>query len=207
MTIKRITSILWLAHMTVFAWAQTSQQCIVLGNIEGLKNQPVYFTYQGEHGSKTDTIVAVNDGFTHTVYAPADSIVNLSIDANSMVFFWYEPGIVYITGSVDAPTNLYIAGTPENDVLSLFRKQVEWVYPNRVERSAGKLMDNPQKKQATIDFITKHPDHQTSVYLLFMLAVFNAAEVKKYNILYQDFSPKVRTSKVGKQLGDLLNEF
>ena len=208
MIIKLIFSILSLLPIAFVTLGQTSQPCVVQGTVKGLKNQPVYFTYQGIRGSQTDTVMAVNDGFTYSVDAPVDSIVNISIDAdaNTVVFFWYEPGNIHITGSVDAPTNLYISGTPENDVLSLFRKQIEWVYPNRVETTAGKLIDNPEKRQATIDFITRHPDNQTSVYLLFMLAVFNADELTNYNILYHDFSPKVRTSKVGKQLGELLNK-
>lgn len=208
MTIKLIFSILSLLPIAFVTLGQTSQPCIVQGTISGLKNQPVYFTYQGAKGSQTDTVMAVNDSFTYRVDAPADSIVNLSIDAdaNTIVFFWHEPGIIHITGSVEAPTNLYISGTPENDVLLLFREQIEWVFPNRVETSAGKLIDNPEKRQATIDFIAKHPDNQTSIYLLFMLAVFNPTEVNKYTILYQDFSPKVRTSKVGKQLGELLTK-
>jgi hypothetical protein len=107
---------------------------------------------------------------------------------------------------MDMLDTILIEGTPENNVLALFRKQIEWVYPNPAPTSMGKPTDNPLKTLATVDFIVKHPDNQTSVYLLFMLAVFNPAQVKKYRILYQYFSPKIRTSKVGKQLGELLNE-
>lgn len=203
---KLITSVFWLIFLTGQIWAQPNQQCLVKGNIKGLKNQPVYFTFEGDTGSQTDTVIAVNDSFTYEVYAPTDSIINFSVNAGKSVFFWYEPGTVQITGSIDALDVLYVSGTPENDVLTLFRKQIEWVYPNRIETSLGKFIDNPQKRRATIDFITKHPANKTSVYLLFMLAVFNPTEAKKYNILFQDFSPKVRTSKVGKQLGELLGE-
>jgi hypothetical protein len=206
MNIKLTIPILWLVNISWLALAQTNQPCLVQGTIKGLNNHPVYFTFQGENGSLTDTILAVNDFFTYRAHTPTDSIINFSVSADNSIFFWYEPGNVHITGSIESPDSLQIEGTPENNVLALFRKQIEWVYPNRVESLNGKLGDNPLKRQATIDFITKHPDNQTSIYLLFMVSVFNSAEAKKYRILYQDFSPKVRTSKVGKQLGELLNK-
>jgi|GEM_PF-5877628 len=206
MTTKRIVCILWLVNVSWLALAQANEPCIIQGNIKGLNNNPVYFTFKGENGSQTDTILAVNDLFTYRASPPTDSIIIFSVSADSSVFFWYEPGNVQINGSIESPNRLQIEGTLENNVLALFRKQIEWVYPNRVELSKGKLVDNPLKRQATVDFITKHPDNQTSVYLLFMVALLNSTEAKKYYILYQDFSPKVRTSKVGKQLGELLGE-
>ena len=197
---------LWLVHIKLLTWSQPNQQCLVQSTIKGLKNQPVYFTFQGEKGNQIDTVLAVNDSFTYRARIPTDSIINFSIDANNSVFFWYETDTITITGSVDALNSLHITGTSENDVLELFREQIERVYPKRIATAEGKMMDNPQKTQATVEFITKHPDHRTSLYLLFMLTVFNPTEAKKYNILYRDFSPKVRTSKVGKQLGELLGE-
>ena len=151
-------------------------------------------------------MLAVNDSFIYRAPIPTDSVINISIDADNSVFFWYETGTVTITGSIDAFNTLHITGTSENDVLELFRQQVERVYPKHIVTAGGKLVDNPQKTQATVEFITKHSDHQTSLYLLFMLAVFNPTEARKYYILYQDLGPKVRTSKVGKQLGELLSE-
>lgn len=207
MNIKLVAYTLWLVGAKLFAWGQPVQQCLIKGNIKGLQNQSVRFTFQTGNESITDTVFAVNDSFTYVAKAPADSIINFSVAENYSSFFWYEPGTITMAGSIDGLDKLQIAGTSENEVLSLFRQQVERVYPNRVETAAGKMIDNPKKNQATIEFITRYPDFQTSLYLLFKLTVFNPLEAKKYNVLYQDFSPKVRTSKVGKQLGEMLSEF
>lgn len=192
-----------LMHGALTVLAQKKQSCLVQGHIKELGNRPIYFSYQEGEGKYVDTVFASNDYFTYQARPSIDSIIHFSIGTISLSYFWYESGIIRINGDAANPKTILVKGTPENEILTQFRQQVDWVYPTRIDVSPV-VIANPEREQAIINFIKTYPHYRTSALLLFTLVVFNSDQLSRYQYLYEELGREIQTSQKGKELASLL---
>jgi hypothetical protein len=185
-----------------FSYSQTGQ-CLVQGYIKGGSSQQIFFSYKSREGYITDTVQCIQEKFSYIVPSTLDSVIEISIKSYQSAFFWQEEGSVNIVNSDKYLDKLIISGTPENDVLNLYRQNIEWINYG-IENTSSSI--NSKKKENIINFIRKFYDKKTSVYLLYMLVSLYADNNSQYIQLFDNLSYKVKNTEVATELSLIIGE-
>lgn len=192
-----------LSLLLVLALAGSSasaQSCLVSGTIKGIGAKPIIFRYTQQGKAHRDTVRAVNDHFTYTAKPSDSGKIILFIAAPSYSSFWYEPGKLTVTGNAAQPSDLAIIGTPENNTLDHYNRDIKQKFAQaRKAQPAATDQLAEQEAQATRQFIKSHPASRTAAELLYWQMVFDEKPLPDYERLLAQLSPSVRQSAQGQE--------
>lgn len=196
-----LTVAIWLIAAQIQA-----QPSKLIGHIKGLGNQAVVFGYVQKGNYKLDTVRAINDQFSYEPKPSDDGQIHLRISRPRYTFFWYEPGILTVSGSIDKPYKLSFKGGIENTVLNQYHQTVEWPYEQKMQ-TASDLTKNrltEQGRQDILSFIRQHPSSRTSADLLYWQTIYHEPLLDTYEKLLKNLSPYVQASYQGQQIAKRL---
>ena len=168
----------------------------IKANIAGLGDRPIRIQYSRKGILLTDTIKAHQGQFKHLMDSTDGNVATLLISPSTQLTFWLEPSVVSISGSSNSVIELKCTGTPENDVLELYRNAIEKPF---AVRKRGKLTAEAdpialQEQQAARQFIKQHPSSLTAAYLLYWQTVYDTTVFDQLDQLLEALSPSVKTS-------------
>lgn len=193
--------------LSLFAFALSdfqvcAQPCKVVGHIQGLGNRAVMFGYTQKGIYKIDTVSTTNDRFTYEPKPSDDGRIQIRISRPRYTSFWYEPGSVIITGSVDKPYRLTFKGGPENTVLNQYQQLVQWPYESKKQLAPDSLKASldEEERQATIAFIRQYPSTRTSAYLLYWETILHEHFIDTYEAIFTLLTPQSKASYQGKEV-------
>ncbi|MPR33669.1 TlpA family protein disulfide reductase [Salmonirosea aquatica] len=201
------TLFLYTGLLTVFLFARSSacaQTPELKGFINGLGNTPIVFSYEFNGERRSDTVYATNDRFIYQPQPSDDGRISLRIARPSYTSFWYQPGHLDVSGSMEKPHQLVFKGGEENELNTEYEQTINWAFDDRMQgKSATERQSLEKEKQKeTLQFIGKHPGNQTSAYLLYWQALTNEAATEAHETLWTKLSPEVRGSFCGKKAGE-----
>lgn len=188
---------------TVAATAQNSRPpCRVTGNIKGLGSKPVVFIYEQKGRQNRDTVRAVNDRFTYVAPASDDGTTMITIvGSHQYPRFWSDPGKLTVTGSMTAPGQLAVLGSPDNDLLTRYNQQMGWKFDQRMDARPDSVLALQQLMQRpTLRFIKAHPQSRTSAQLLYWQAIYDGKQIVEYEQLLRGLSASVQSSAQGQNV-------
>ena len=193
---------LFLILIMVAPFWTAAQTAPLRGYIKGLGRQPVVFIYQQKGSKQRDTVYATQDRFTYQPQPSDDGKVDVLISYPRWTRFWYEPGPVTLSGSIEKPYQLIIKGGAENNTLTEYRQSIEWPYEERLKNQPDSVQTalNEQQRQAIIAFIERHPASRTSADLLYWQTVRQGAFLDTYRGLLKGLSTEVQNSPQGRQV-------
>lgn len=190
-----------LSLLAISADAQSNLPCQVLGDIKGLGNKSIVFSYEHNGKSHDDTVRAVNDRFSYVAHPSDDGTFTLYIAGPRFTRFWYEPGKMTVAGSIKEPDHLTIVGTPENTLLTHYNQQIRWKFDRRRAAHPDSALALQQLAQRpTLRFIKAHPKSRTSADLLYWQAVYDENQTVEYEQLLRSLSADVKSSPQGQKV-------
>ena len=163
--------------------------------IEGLSNNSVIIRYALQGVIINDTILVRQSRFTHSLPMTDGGIATLIINSSTQLPFWLESPLVSITGSMGSPPNLKCKGTPENDLLELYRTKIERPYKLRKlgKTSAESDLIVLQEYKDTRQFIEEYPSSITAAYLLYWQAVYDTTSFDQFEHLIAQLSSSIKS--------------
>lgn len=176
------------------AFCQTTHQ--LKATITGLADQSVVVQYKRQGMFVNDTVQVRRGRFIHPMPTTDGDIATLLLSPSNQLTFWLQAPLVSITGDYGPPTNLKCIGTPENDLLELYRNTVEKPYNLRKQGKSSAEADPIvlQEYQATRRFIKQHPASLTAAYLLYWQTVYDVTSFNQLEPLLAKLSPSVKSS-------------
>jgi thiol-disulfide isomerase/thioredoxin len=179
-----------------------AQTCQVAGTIAGLGSQKAIYKYTREGQRRIDTLRIVNDQLAQAINYGDDGMANLEIRTGEDggivdVNLWAEPGTVRLQGTKQHLDRIEVTGTPENDLLTAYKRAVLWqgTPPNKSEAEYRAL-----QIKHTQQFIRDHAAARTSAYLLYDQTMTQPEyPLSDYEKLLQGLKPAVRQSWYGQQ--------
>ena len=187
--------------MLLSAKAQTPQ---LSGYISRLGNRPIVFIYDRNGERRSDTVYATNDRFTYQPQPSDDGRIILRVASPRYTSFWYQPGHLDVSGSMDKPYQLIFKGGEENELNTEYEQTINWAFDNRMQGKSAteRLLLEKEKQKETLQFIREHPGNQTSAYLLYWQALTNEAATEAHETLWAGLSPEVQGGFYGKKAGE-----
>ncbi|MFD2570198.1 TlpA family protein disulfide reductase [Spirosoma soli] len=184
--------------ISVQLYAQSSK---LIGHIKGLGNRPVVFGYLQKGSYKLDTVLANNDQSSYKPKRSDDGQIHLRISRSRYTSFWYEPGTLTVSDSIDKPYKLIFIGGPENTVLNQYRETIEWPYEEKKQSVSDsiKILLVEQERKDILSFIQDHPSARTSAHLLCWQTISNESLVDTYERLLKMLSSEVQATYQGKE--------
>ncbi|MBJ6143144.1 TlpA disulfide reductase family protein [Hymenobacter sp. BT559] len=182
-----------------------AQTCRVAGTIAGLGSQKAIYHYTREGQRRVDTLRIINDQLAQAINYGDDGMANLEIrtgDDGSIVIVnvWAEPGTVRLQGTKQHLDRIEVTGTPENDLLTAYKRAVLWQETRPTKSEAEYRVLQAKQSQQTRQFIQAHAAARTSAYLLYDQTMAQPAHpVADYEKLLQGLKPAVRQSWYGQQ--------
>lgn len=183
---KRKLNCIFLLLFT-FSFVVNAQKCKIIGNITGLGNSNVVFSYLQNGITLSDTIKTTNDKFVYYPKQSDNRMVSIRCSIGKPTTFWYEHGEIIIKGS-RRKNILHITNTPENNILNEYRAQIESVLNEKQPITLHK---------ETLKFIASHTKTCTAAYLLYWETIAAEAPLETYLSLYQSLSGVVKASFYG----------
>ncbi|RSK43715.1 TlpA disulfide reductase family protein [Hymenobacter rigui] len=182
--------------------------CQLTGTIKGIGRQPILFQYRYHGQEHTDTVRATHDQFRYTAHPSDDGTIDLIIDRSQWTSFWYEPGKVQVSGSISAPYQLTFTGTPSNEVLTKYRRQIEWPYYANVRKAmAAKESTLPLRQQRvreSLQFVEQHLSSQASTDILLWQTHYDDTQAEAYGRLLARMPKARQTSVQGRAIAQRL---
>lgn len=168
----------------------------IKANIVGLGDRSVRIQYSRKGMLLSDTIKTHQGQFTHLMDTTDGGVATLLINPSIQLTFWLEPTVASISGGLNSVNGLKCTGTPENDLLELYRNTIEKPYAIRKQGKSSAEADPIllQEQQATRQFIKQHPSTLTAAYLLYWQAIYDTTIFDQLDQLLEDLSPSVRNS-------------
>ncbi|SMB99146.1 alkyl hydroperoxide reductase/ Thiol specific antioxidant/ Mal allergen [Hymenobacter roseosalivarius DSM 11622] len=183
------------------SFAHKPRPCQVTGNIKGLGNKAIVFSYERDGKSHQDTVRAINDRFSYVAHPSDDGTFTLYIAGPRFTQFWHEPGKLTATGSINKPAQLTIVGTPENALLTQYNQQIGWKFNQRMVAHPDSMLALRQLAQRpTLNFIKAHPQSRTSANLLYLQAIYDDKPTAEYEQLLRGLSASVQASPQGQKV-------
>ena len=184
----------WQIIASLGAFSQVSYQ--IKANITGLGDRSVVIRYTRQGLFMTDTVKAAKDQFSHSMIMTDGGIATLQLSPLIQLTFWLEPPLISITGSLKPPVVLRCTGTPENNLLELYRRTIERPYAVRKQGKSYAEADpiTLREHQATREFIKQHPTTSTAAYMLYWQAVYDTTIFKQLEQLLAGLSPSIKNN-------------
>lgn len=231
MTIFQKPAIILLALLAIVSgsWQQlrAPKGFILKGNVKGFSDSIVFLTYGTFNNSKIDS-VKVKDGqfvFKGAVGEPLQGML-FSRNYRLHVDLFVENGTISITGNIDAPGDIKVAGSAVVNEYEVFNKQI-MANRKRVNDifteayNAKQAGDTAKAKQLEADgnkwyayeyeirkdYIRQHPASPISVRELQMYV--SNKNLEESTKMYEALDPKTKTTEQGKELTErivLLNK-
>jgi peroxiredoxin len=197
---------------TITTISASAQKIVVSGNIKGLKESSLVFSYAHGESYKMDT-VKVNDGkFTWEARFKDPQKINVFFPQR-MIEFFADNGRISITGLADSLHKLSITGSKTHDESEAFEKSLKDIYDQetplyhkygkgtREEQIAleAKLDDlRKQRRERANQYIARHPKSAVSVSLIDERAAMgDYDDIKK---LYDLLDESAKQTVTGKQI-------
>lgn len=168
----------------------------IKAHVAGLGDRPIRIQYSRKGILLADTIEAYQGQFKHSMDSTDGNVATLVISPSAQLTFWLEPGVVSISGSLNSVNELKCTGTPENDVLELYRNAIEKPFSVR-KRGKSTAEADPiglQEQRAARQFIKQHPSSLTAAYLLYWQTTYDTTIFDQLDQLLKELSPSVKTS-------------
>lgn len=181
----------------------SAQSCRIEGFIRGIGNKSVIFGYQQKGIDYNDTISTSNDHFVYIAKPSDDGQITLTIARGRYSSFWYEPGIINVTGTIEKPYQLIITGTSENNTLTRYNQSISWPYERKRQGKFDTLKKEEQRE--TLQFIQQHPNSLTCVDLLYWQTIYDEDLVDKYQKLFDNMAAFIKNSYQGKKVAKRLS--
>ncbi|MBD2704450.1 DUF4369 domain-containing protein [Spirosoma sp. BT702] len=168
----------------------------IKAHITGLSSRSVIIQYSREGMFFYDTVKVHQSQFMHPIGETDGSIATLVLTTATQFSFWLESPLTSITGTLGSTPNLRCTGTPENDLLEVYRQQIERPYSLKKQGKSSAEADPIvlQEYKATRQFIEQHPATLTAAYLLYWQAVYDTTIYDQLEGLYAKLSPSVKAS-------------
>lgn len=216
MTIKTKTAI---GLSLIFAGlAASAQNTIITGNIKGLKDSRIHFSYRQGTESKQDSVSVVKGKFTWKLQLAEPQEVYLMLPKMYFPFF-AQPGHENITGIADSTESFKVTGSKVQDESVAYEKSLKDLTDQQepLYRKYGKVSKEEQaeleKKLAGIDdqihergaaYVAAHPSSYYSIHLVASRASYGTdyAIVKQ---LYDKLDENAKATLAGKALADRLD--
>ncbi|WP_221766268.1 TlpA disulfide reductase family protein [Hymenobacter metallilatus] len=188
--------------------ASPGPTCQLVGTIKGIGQQPILFQYRYQGQEHTDTVRAVHDQFRYTAHPSDDGTIDLIIDRSQWTSFWYEPGKVLVSGSSSTPHQLTFTGTPNNEVHTQYRRQIEWPYYATVQKAlaAGQstLPLRQQRVRQSLQFVEQHLASQASTDILLWQTRYDETQAETYRRLLARMPKAQQESVQGREIAKRL---
>ncbi|QDK79590.1 AhpC/TSA family protein [Spirosoma sp. KCTC 42546] len=168
----------------------------IKANIIGLGNRSVVVRYTRQGMFMNDTVKAHQGQFIHQMPVTDGNIATLVLNPSTQLSIWLDAPIISISGEFGPHTTLTCTGTPENNIMELYRDKVEKPYKLKKEGKSSAEADPIvlEEYQATRQFIKQHPATLTAAYLLYWQAMYDITIFDQLDKLLASLSPPVRSS-------------
>lgn len=206
-------TMVWMASVS----GTFAQNTKVVGNIKGLEDSKIHFSYTAADGSPVrDSVMTEKGQFVWESDIPEPQKVYMMFPMR-MVEFFAEPGSINITGNADALHEVKISGSSLQDEADAYARslkdlsdQEQPLYqqygkgsPEEQRALEEKLADiRQQKRMRGKQYIADHPKSVFSLSLVTDRAMMGAYEDVKP--LYDGLDASVQQTAVGKQLAGRL---
>ena len=191
------TLLLALLGQLVASHPSCSQPTYLLkARLTGLNSSSVVIQYSRQGMLIKDTVRVHRSQLTHSMAMTDGAIATLVLSPSTQLPFWLDSPIISITGTSGSVPYLTCTGTPENDLLELYRRTIERPYNLRKQGKSSAEVDAIvlQKDKATRQFIAQHPTTLAAAYLLYWQAVHDTTIFDQLEFLLAKLSPPVKAS-------------
>jgi len=194
----------------------SAQQAKVSGNIKGLKEPILVFSYAIADSSKIDTVAVKNGAFTWKANMPNPQKVYVFFSMR-MIEFFAESSNIKITGNIDSLDKLRISGSKTQNEADAYERSLKditdqemplyqkWGKGSKEEQTAleAKLDDLRKQKRARANqYIAAHPKSAFSVSLVSDRAMMG--EYYDVKNIYDLLALSAQQTTTGKQIANRL---